>query len=796
MKGRLRVSRLWIAVLCSLLAGAAFLIAWGLTRDRWPAGTIFVPRDAATLALAVERVEPGGTIALDARRGPFAGGVTIAVPGVALCSAGGRARVEQESGVVVTVAADGVSVRGLDLNGPDTGILINASNCHVSDVALTSFTTAIDVASGSGNVVNKVSIRGGHVGILISATGTRLSDATFRDQSEAGVRAEEADGCVFRDLRFDSCPTAVSLASCSDAALYELKIQGADTGVELVESTRVRISACELASSRVGIHSQQADSITIEDSCFEALADSGVALAESKRTGISGSTFRSCAVGVRASGGGENALSGNQLLGSQRSPIVLQGEGNDLVSENTVRGGDVGISLDRCSNAQVLRNRVEETQSVGILLDRGDHIQALDNNVSRCAVGIAAVASTASSIKRNSVLRSDAAGIALLNGTLGNTASENRVVGGDQGFLLAGSSRDAVSENTILSCTSGVELRRIGFGTLVETNDISKCAVGLTWDDSTLADGFPLLRLGYTVDRAESATAPILVDNTFRDCRDADARNATSLALLAGGNQWSGSTARVLGRVSIPESGWRGTIALGSGTSTVDLVLGRLLEWMLAEDGVRVVDLVGLGPRDALTAALDRGDVNAVLWSVEDPPTDLPFWAVPARHGWSLIARAGVTPAPQEGSAAVSIAVPNGVSANLAQQAVQRAGLHASKIDSAETSAAAESLLKFGTVDCAILDRLEETVTLAGYVTLDTGDILPSTPIGLVVEGVTGEVGSTLRATFERLRSHLTDETVKNLVSRVRLLGRDPLDVTMEYLLREGLIGDSAEGGS
>jgi hypothetical protein len=123
-------------------------------------------------------------------------------------------------------------------------------------------------------------------------------------------------------------------------------------------------------------------------------------------------------------------------------------------------------------------------------------------------------------------------------------------------------------------------------------------------------------------------------------------------------------------------------------------------------------------------------------------------------------------------------------------------GLSARSVQTASSSAAAENLLKFGTVDCAILDRLEETVTLAGYIALDDVPILPSTQIGLRVESVGGDVDVAMRATFDRLQSHLTDETLRNLVSRVRLLGRDPLDVAMEYLLREGLIGDSAERGA
>ncbi len=796
MKRGTRVSRLWIAVLSSVVVGAAFLLAWQLTRDRWPTGTVFVPQDAPSLAAALERVGPNGTIALDARKGPFAGPVSIEVPGISIRSRDGRALVESPSGTAIAVTADGVTIDGLALTGSGTGISVSGSNCRIIRVSVRTFEVGIEIVSGTGNAVEESTIRGGRVGVNLLASGTALRHVTCAGQSEVGARARNMSACALEDVAVDSCPTGVSLEGCSDARLSNVKVSRAETALDVAGGAGTNAVNCAFLSSRVGVRLQATESVSIESGRFDALTDAGVVLAETTRARVVGSTFRGCLTGVRESGAGENAFSANAFSDCQQAAIVLQGGGGDLVSGNRVHGGDVGISLDRATSVQLLRNHVEKALLVGLLLDRVDHAQLLDNTVVACPTGIAAVASSSVAIRRNEVRGAASAGIVLLNGALGNTAAENRIVGGGRGILLAGSSRDSVVENNISASGAGVALYRLGFGTRVEGNDASSCGVGLAWDDAALADDTPLLRLGFRVERSESATAPIVVDNAFRACREADIANRTAMLLLAGGNRWSGA-ARLEGRVSVPDLGWTATVALGSGTSTADLVLGRLLQWMLAEDGIRIVDLVGLGSEEEIARAFDRGDLSAAWWSASAVlGSDAVFWPVPARHGWTVVASAAVAAKAVSGQTSVSAAVPQDVASDLARQALERDGLIARSIQSADSSSAAESLLKFGTVDCAILDRLEETVTLAGYVALDDASILPSTQIGLRVESVGGDVDAAMRATFDRLQSHLTDETLRNLVSRVRLLGRDPLDVAMEYLLREGLIGDSVERGA
>jgi hypothetical protein len=143
----------------------------------------------------------------------------------------------------------------------------------------------------------------------------------------------------------------------------------------------------------------------------------------------------------------------------------------------------------------------------------------------------------------------------------------------------------------------------------------------------------------------------------------------------------------------------------------------------------------------------------------------------------------------------VSVAIPRGVGRQIVVEALARHGLAALAIRDVATSAEAENLLKFGSVDCAILDAWEETVTLAGFVALDRVK-LDEEAIGLRVGRLGASATVALRDAFDRLVPRLSDGVLRSLASRVRLLQRDPADVAMEFLLREGLIEGVREGGA
>jgi hypothetical protein len=68
--------------------------------------------------------------------------------------------------------------------------------------------------------------------------------------------------------------------------------------------------------------------------------------------------------------------------------------------------------------------------------------------------------------------------------------------------------------------------------------------------------------------------------------------------------------------------------------------------------------------------------------------------------------------------------------------------------------------------------------------------------IGLRVGRLGASATVALRDAFDRLVPRLSDGVLRSLASRVRLLRRDPADVAMEFLLREGLIEGVREGGA
>lgn len=791
MDSRFCVGRLWIAGLAALVVGAAVLLAWLATRDALPAGAILVPRDAPTLAAALELAEDGAVIALDARRGPFAAGVTISTPGVTVRSHRGSAVVAGGAGALLTAEADRVTIEGLTLEGAGTGIAIVGADCRIRDMSFRSFAVALEVM-GAECAVERTLASDGKAGIYVSSVGTRVEAFTGRRLTGTAIRLREATACLLADVVLDSCSEGILIDASSAVRVVGARVRGCGTSIEVSGGSGVTVERCALADSSVGVMLRDTDSARLAECRVSDMTDVGVGLETARRTVIVQTSFLRCRVGVRTAGSGENAVCDNEFLACPEAVRISGGKG-DLVARNSVRGGDTGIALERSSDAQLLRNVVDDASLAGVLLDRVDRVQVLDAQTTHCGVGVSVAASSNVAVRRGAVHGGEI-GVAFLNGTLGNVAAENYIDDAIEGMLLAGSSRDAVTGNVIARCDRGVVLRRLGYGVRFEANEVGDCGVGLVWTDSTPAEDTPLGSLGFSVERATSAAAPLVVDNDFRACRVADVQNETNTALLVGGNRWSTAQPRVQGDVHVPNAA-SSSVGLGTATSTADLVLGRLLQWMLLERDVRVVDLIGLGSEGALVSALGAGDLDAA-WISEEAAraaSDV-FWPMPLARGWCLVTTVEVARAVGT-HLAVTVAVPDGVDRQAVVDALTQGGLVARRLERAATSAAAESLLKFGSVDCAVLDRWEETVTLAGFVALD-GVRLGAQTIGLCVGRLDSVASAALRVVFDRLAARLSEETLRNLVSRVRLLQRDPADVAMEFLLREGWIEGPREGGT
>ena len=158
---------------------------------RWPQDAIFVPCDAATIQEAVGRASSGVTIVLQQQDEAFRGPVTIDVANVTLASAGDRARLEA-SGTepALTIRADGVAVRGLEIASESIGIRIESARCRIENTRVQDAPIGVQLLSARGCELRDIEIRGGRIGLeVVSSGGNVLADVIIPGTSESGLRS-------------------------------------------------------------------------------------------------------------------------------------------------------------------------------------------------------------------------------------------------------------------------------------------------------------------------------------------------------------------------------------------------------------------------------------------------------------------------------------------------------------------------------------------------------------------------------------------------------------------------------
>ncbi len=787
--------KVWVSVLAAVAVGGAFLLAWRLTHPGLPEGTLVVPRDAATISEALERVSPGGAIALDARKGPFVESIAVRVPGITLRSLGQRAVLRGGKGPVIDVVADGVTLDGLAVREGETGIAVAGAECRVRNVSITSCDVGLSFSRGESNQAENVAITAGRVGMDVAASTQTLRGIQCVSTSDVGIRLHGAVRTVMEDVRVEGAATGISLVDCSGSRLAGLTIARCSrAGLEVLGGSDNVVSATDVRDMSVGVLLRATQSATVHSCRLTMLGELAVDLADARGCRISCTDVRACSIGVRVAGGADHAILDGRFRDCDDAAIDVTESENVLIGRNVILGGNVAISARRSADVQVLRNTVTRAGSCGLLLSGDKDPLVLDNVVHGGEAGAVVASSNGAILQRNVITGSRSVGLTLVNGFFGSMASANRLSGHPIGVLVAGSSRDLVMENEILGCTIGVLLHRVGYGTRVQENRIAENDVGLRWDDGD-ASPTPLDALGLRIHRMTSAGTPTVSGNAFRANRTYDLEARTDSLLYAGGNTFHGSglaeVARIAGNVRLPQSTGKETVVVGAGDSPTSRLLGRLLGICLADEGFRVVDMAGFSSDEALQRALSCGDIDAA-WSLGDSGRNS-FWEISAQTGWGLVATRAVVETQSVAASGttsgmrVSVAASPGVEEDLTRRALDRAGFVVTRFQTMATADAAEMAVEFGEADIAVVDRIDETLTLAGFRLLEDGGLLPSVPIKLALSATPPEG---FRDLFLKLAPRLTTRALHELVSRVRLLHQDLSDVALDFLLREGLIAN------
>lgn len=817
MTRRARVGGIALLAAAAIVVVLLFVVFRVAGPPRWPEGAIFVPRDAATVEQALESASPGATIVLRAQDGPFRGPVTIDLAGVTLVSSGGEAKLEATgSEPALTIRADGVGVRGLEIASESVGIRLEAARCTIERTRIFDAPIGVQLHGARGCELVGIEADGGRIGLdLDSSAGNTLTDIAVRGASEFGLRLVESsnnrlEGVTvvdtpagvsleqgsseneLRGLRIEGASTVgIGLRGSDDNLVVDSTVRGSGTGVLLEGGTGNEILGCEISDSDVaGLAFNQAVQNRATENRIEGSQDAGILLTQ----------------------GAENALSYNTIGDCSGPGIRIDGCDRVLIVGNSLTANALGIVSDRSSHGRILRNTVlsADRSGTGIRVSGGAENRILDNLVRGGGVGCLLSDSRGDTLLRNRMEGQATVGLSILDDSLGSAVAENRIVDNFIGITIAASSRSEVLNNHVAENDTGLLLIRPGPGVRIEGNAIEANRIGIQQTDASDIAG---TELG-PGDSGETVSV-VVVNNLFTCNETFDVLNETAIPIYAGDNWWGvtgkrdTTPARVSTGVFLEGSAWRGTLAVGTESDVSGEILGRILQYALTEAGFRVIGLIGMGDSDRVREALRMQDVDFIWWGTHDAllpeanGIDVDTASIPATRRWTVVVSEETAAQLAEPTLSAfaewirrsedtfGYSAPRGLGDAAAGAFEEAYGLHES-VDSihwAETHGEVEALLKFGAVEAAIVDNLEETLTSAGFIALEddlavfeAAELLVAFRPGLLarfpeIEDVLGQ-----------LADLLTTSAVHDLIGRVRLLQREPEAVAWEFLVGRGLL--------
>ena len=798
-----------------ILTAALIVVLWAASSSGLPDDALYVPRDVSSLQEAVDHASPGATIVVQASAGQIAGPILIAVSDITLISSGGRAILNGiGSEPALSIRASGVIVRGFDITSESIGLQINASDCTIEDLHIEATSIGIQLNNASRCFLKSIETNAGRIGVeLIGSSSVTVDALTVVGSSEYGVRLLGSRNNLLKDLSISGNAVGISIEEASADNLIEASDINLSSvaGIEIRDSNDNALIGNTLDSVRIGIVLERVTGTEISSCEIRGTVVAGISLQQAVQNRISETHVDgSQAAGIQLVQSAENSLLYNDISECLDRGISLTSSSKNLIMGNGIEDCSIGIQIERSDDTRVLRNRVSNSESCSFLVSQGSFNRLLDNVSIDGFYGMILVESGSNTLMRNSIEGAARAGLLLVSTHGENYVSENEARTSTWGLLLAASARDLITYNELVDNEVGVLLSQLGGGTRIEGNTIADNGIGLQQQTDLAELGGDLETLGIVLPENTGSTVPILTNNVFRDNADYDILNRSMVHLLAAGNWWGAASIRDSGDavvsdgVSLKQSAWKGTIAVGTGSDNVRVLLGRILQMTLAEEGFRVVDLIGMGPSEHVHQALLNADVDLIWWSgsTSDSLDAIEgslsvVVPTPALEGWRIIVSSQLAGQLTELTASGLADWCNETNERLRYTATSaleeeefEAFLAAYKLDEsvlsftqAEVLEEVEALLKFGAIDVAIVGSLEETLTLSGFLAIeDTLQVLEQDSISMIVQQSIVASYPEAQDILEELGERLTSEVLQGLVSRIRSLHKDPEEVAREFL--------------
>ncbi|RLE35964.1 hypothetical protein DRJ12_04770, partial [Candidatus Acetothermia bacterium] len=260
--------------------------------SHWPTGSILVPRDISTLREALERIEPGGTIVLQAGKGPFHGPVVVATDGITIASTG-IASLEGEGGEpAIAIRADGVAVNGLRVTAPAIGISVEGSGCRLDRIFVDSTPIGIRITSSSQGEFSSIRIEKSDTAFEVSScVGSSFRDLTVVSPTDTGIVLIDSRANLISGVRISGGKIGISLEGSDGNEVFAVVVEGCtEAGVRFSASNENRFADGSLKRVETGVVIENAQGNIVE-SCRIEDAVIGCSLHQAVQNGITRTSF-------------------------------------------------------------------------------------------------------------------------------------------------------------------------------------------------------------------------------------------------------------------------------------------------------------------------------------------------------------------------------------------------------------------------------------------------------------------------------------------------------------------------
>jgi len=779
---------------------AALLSAWislGAAGIVSAADEIVVPRDAGTIAEALSLASEGTTILIDPPGGVHQESVVIDVDDVTIRGRKSTTVLESpDEQPALLLRADGIIVRDLTVRSDGDGVRVEGSECTLERVTVFGATVGVRLDGAIRCSLMKVDVSGAEVGFDVERSRwTELRHFAVSSASTAGLRLGDSSDSIIIDGEVIDCGTGLLIEEEAVGNLLQrITIETISKhGVHVSASSENQIEAVEIIGGQSGMLFEASTVNAVLD-CTIRETEIGIHLLQCAQNRLQGNTITGCVeAGISLEQSSGNSISHNAVGDCGSDGLRVEGGTRNLLMANTVERCRVGISLRHTDDGRVLRNVLEECSEIGLFLDESSSHQVLDNVVSNTPTGIKLDRAAETVLLRNRIFGSAVDSqqgdegdrgwaIHIHRGSNGSWIGASDIAESDVGIAVAGGGELDIVDNSIRDCATGLIISGSEGEIHVEGNLITANGIGL---------------------RITPDLPPLLANNTFSENVELDILNQGDVPVHAAANWWDLDGAGVAGPVLPGSSAWQGTIAIGTTQGQAYDVLGRILQLTLEGHAYRVIDLVGIGDEDQLNGALAAGDVDVVWWSPSQGDLgdlvaeETQVFPSGVREGWVAVASDAFVsdlpeatlsvafPSTQTGSARVRLAAPSDLGSEMYARllASYAFGPSQATITWVRDTAEAETMLKLGGADLAIVNGLEETLTRGAYTVLrDDKNVLGASAIAIVARVDALAAFPELLDRLENLAKGLTSSVLHDLTNRVRLLGVRPEDAARGYL--------------